>query len=46
MRIFSFLLYSVQQLKCKNWKRLREFEEIETQGEAVEVTVNSKEEKS
>jgi hypothetical protein len=31
---------------CRNCKRLREFEEIESQGKAVEVTVNSKEENS
>jgi hypothetical protein len=35
----SFLLY-------RNRKRLREFEEIETLGKAVEVTVNNKEENS
>jgi hypothetical protein len=37
-QVFSFLLY-------RNYKRLREFEEIESPGKAVVVTVNSKEEK-
>ncbi len=37
-RFSPFLLY-------RNCKRLREFEEIEYQGKAVEVTVNGKEEK-
>jgi hypothetical protein len=31
---------------CRNGKRLRESEEIESQGKAVEVTVKSKEETS
>jgi hypothetical protein len=30
---------------CRNCKRLREFEQIEISRQAVEVTVNSKEEK-
>jgi hypothetical protein len=29
IRFSSFLLYSVQQLNCRNCKRLREFEEID-----------------
>jgi hypothetical protein len=37
---FSF--YSIQQLTSRNCKRLRDFEEIEIEGKAVEVTVNSK----
>jgi hypothetical protein len=31
-------------MNCRNCKRLREFEEIASQGKAVEVTVNNKEE--
>ncbi len=38
IRFSSFLLY--------NCKSLREFEEIEISGKAVEVTVNNKEENS
>jgi hypothetical protein len=37
-QVFFFSLY-------RNYKRLREFEEIESQGKAVVVTVNCKEEK-
>ncbi len=36
----------VFNLNCRNCKRLREFEEIEISRQAVEVTVNSKEENS
>jgi hypothetical protein len=32
-------------MNCRNWQRLREFEEIESQGKAV-ATVNSMEENS
>jgi hypothetical protein len=28
-QVFSFLLYSVQQLKCRNCRSFSEFEEIE-----------------
>jgi hypothetical protein len=41
-QVFSFTVYS----HCKNCKRLREFEEIDISRQAVEVTVNSKEENS
>jgi hypothetical protein len=47
--LLSPLQCTVEKLKrfCEfEEKRLREFEEIETQGKAVEVTVNSKEENS
>jgi hypothetical protein len=37
IRFSSFLLFSVQSIR----KRLREFEEIEYQGKAVEETMNS-----
>ncbi len=33
-------------MNYRNCKKLREFEEIEIQGKAVEVTVNGKEENS
>ncbi len=42
IRFSSFLLYSVQELNCRNWKRLREL----SQGKVVVVTVNSKQENS
>jgi hypothetical protein len=43
-QVFLLLLYSEQYVDIR--KRLREFEEIESQGKAAEVTVNSKEENS
>ncbi len=39
IRFSSFLIY-------RNFKRLREFEEIEISGKTLEVTVNKKEENS
>ncbi len=46
IRFSSFLLFSLQKLNWRNCKRLQEFEEIEIARQAVEVTVNSKEENS
>jgi hypothetical protein len=45
------MVFLLSPLQCtvthyRNCKRLREFEETETQGKAVEVTRNSKEENS
>ncbi len=44
--LLSPLQCTVSELYSRNCKRLREFEDKELQGKAVEVTVNSKEENS
>jgi hypothetical protein len=45
IRFSSFLLYSVQQLNCRNCMRLRVLKQDKYQGKAIEVAMNSKEEK-
>jgi hypothetical protein len=47
-KVLLLFLYSVHKIKCRNCKRLRELslKKYISQGKAVEVAVNSKEEKS
>jgi hypothetical protein len=44
--LLSPLQCTVNELYSRNYKRLREFEEIEPPGKAAEVTVNNKKENS